>query len=136
MNRLILIIVSCLSCGLAQATFELEDPAEVVKKPIEKKDNPLFKNWRGKKQVVVAPGTYLYTPTIENSECQGWRAESSVVSPTDATMTQTMTTDTYVGTLVTVLDCSGKEGYKQLSLVETDQGRMIWVESNKVLTAD
>ena len=136
MNRLILIIALCLISGLSQATFELEDPAELVKEPIEKKANPLFKNWRGSKEVIVAPGTNLYTPTIENSQCQGWQADDSEPLPNDVTQKQHATATTYVGTLVSKVDCQGDKGSKQFSLVRTNQGRLIWVESDKVLSAD
>lgn len=136
MNRFILILALSLIWGLSQATFELEDPAELVKEPIEKKENPLFKNWRSKKEVIVAPGTDLYTPTIENSQCEGWQADDSEPSPNDAGQTQHTTAATYVGTLVTKVDCHGDNGSKQFSLFKTNADRLMWVESDKVLSAD
>ena len=138
MNRLILIIVLCLFAGLSEATFELEDPAELVNEKIEKKENPLFKNWlgNGNNEVIVAPGTRLYTPNIENRQCDGWQADESEPSPNDANSTQSTTATTYVGELVSKVDCHGEYGSKQFSVIKTADGRLMWVESDQVLSVD
>ena len=136
MNRLILIIVLCLFADLSEATFELEDPAELVKEKIVKNEKPFFKNWRGEKEVIVAPGTHLYTPNIENRQCDGWQADKSEPSPNDANSTQSTTATTYVGDLVSKVDCHGEHGSKQFSVIKTADGRLMWVESDQVLSVN
>ncbi len=136
MNRLMLIIVLILFARLSEATFELEDPAELVKEKIEKNEMPFFKNWLGEKGVIVAPGTQLYTPNIENRQCESWQADESEPSPNDANGTQSTTATTYVGKLVSKVDCHGEYGSKQFSVIKTTDGRLIWVESDKALSTD
>ena len=136
MNRFILIILMCFFTGLSEATFELEDPAEPGKRDIEETGKPLFKGRRGDNDVIVAAGTSLYAPVIENRRCEGWQADESEPSANHANGTQSTTANTYLGTLVRKVDCQGDHGSKQFSVISLDDGRLIWVESDKVLTAD
>lgn len=136
MKRFIVFLVLSLLPGLSVATFDLEDPAELVKEKIEKNEKPFFKNWRGEKQVIVAPGTHLYTPNIENRQCESWQADQSEPSPNGANGTQSTTATTYVGKLVSKVDCHGENGSKQFSVIKTNDGRLMWVESDKVLSAN
>jgi hypothetical protein len=126
MLRILLFAIICLFAVSSNATFELEDPAEPGKENIKPREGSLFKKWQGKDQVIVAPGTALYVLVIDNRRCTGWLPDES--EPYLGT--------TYMGTLLSKIDCSeGSEG-KQFTLVQTQQGRMLWVESGKVLPAN
>ena len=137
MKRIILITALCLLASQSEATFELEDPAEIVKEPISEKDkNSIFKKWRGKKEVIVAVGTKLYIPNIEDGQCNSWRLNKTEPFQDENNQTRYTTNTTYMGALVKTIECKNSGGSMKFSLVQTSQDHLMWVESDKVLRAD
>ena len=104
MKRLMLLFIIGSIGANAQATFELEDPAEPGKEIIEPREKPLFGKWGGKDEVIIAPGTRTYVPSISNKKCVGWQ---QAVSQTPASGTEQdggRTSTTYIGKIISKVD--------------------------------
>ena len=139
MKNLILITMLCLLATVSQATFEIQDPTQVdedakTSKPISflNKDSKA-----GVTKVIVPMGVELIQPTVESNKCIGLAADHSEIKA-DGT-SGSLTVETYMGVVVSTTDCkltgSDDESDLNISLIETTQGRLIWVDSSRLLKA-
>lgn len=136
MKKLKLILLFSVVATPALATFELDDPAEPGKEVIEPRETPLFGKWGGKDEVIIAPGTKIYAPKISNKQCVGWRQPGAGSSSDGADQAGDRTTTTYIGKVVSKVDCQAGDQSKSFSIVETKEGQVLWVESSQLLSAD
>jgi hypothetical protein len=142
MKRIALICTLCLLTAVSQATFEMEEPAQMVE-DFQKEQSEAFE--RGKlaadtaeAEVIVTANTNLYTPGIIEGECTEWSIDKSEPYLDENQQTQFTSKTTYIGRTIKTIDCTNPtEGESlQLLLIKTRQGRLIWVESGKVLSSD
>lgn len=124
MKQLGLIVLLCMLTGLSGATFELEDPADPDKLVIEKKNSGAA---RAENSMIIPVGTPMYEPEIIQGECRGWHLDGSGSS----------TKSTYMGVIIKTIDCHNEQDGTTMhfAIVQINQGRLIWVEKDKILSA-
>ena len=131
------IIILCLVSTLANATFELEDPADPDKQlEMEKKQKSIFKSTGKRYDVIITAGTDIYIPGIEQGACNSWQLDKSEPWTGADNQVRFSTHQTYMGFAMKAIDCNNNGDSLALSLVKTDKGRLIWVETDKLLAAD
>jgi len=124
MKQLGLFVLLCMLTGISGATFELEDPADPDKMLIEKKNSGAA---RAENSMIVPVGTPMYEPEIIQGECRGWQLDGSDSS----------TKSTYMGVIIKTIDCHNEQDGTTMhfAIVQINQGRLIWVEKDKILSA-
>jgi hypothetical protein len=137
MNRLALVTAFCLCSGLCQATFEIEDPAEPGKELINPANGKVFSLKKSaKKDLIIPPATALYLPMIEQEKCHGWRLDESETYLNKDNQTLFGSSKTYLGRSIKTIDCKDTNGTSlSLSLIQLEDKRLIWVDTNKTLSS-
>jgi hypothetical protein len=130
-----------LSGGTSEATFDIEDPSKIVEEDINKATEALEaaqESAAAEEKVIVPTGTELYTPGIAGGVCNGWSIDESESGMNDTGSTYSTTRTTYTGVTIKTITCNNEAdgGSLQLALVRVGRDRLIWVESNRILTAD
>ena len=139
MKRIALTTLLCLLTGITGADFEIEDPAEIMREMIQEKNAvEVIDNESVNSGVIVPVGSKLYAPTISNEKCNGWRFDESEPLLNDDDEIQYVTKVTYIGDVIKTIDCNNEVTGEELQfkLIRIEQSRLIWVESDRVLSAD
>ena len=133
----ILCLISIALSTPTNATFELEDPADPDQQlEMEKKQKSFFKSTGKRYDVIIAAGTDLYIPNIDGKACDGWILDKTEPWIDENDEAHYNTNKTYMGLSMKTIDCARGDDKLKLSLIKTDQGRLVWVESDKVLAVD
>lgn len=137
MKKIILISVLCLLAGVSGATFELDDPTQ----PDENANTGKTISFSGKQpkttaeHVIVPQGVDLIQPIIENNKCIGFSADQSEIAADGSSGSLTLTS--YVGPVISTTNCpvtgSGDKGDLKITLIEINDGRLVWVDSSRIL---
>ena len=139
MKLIALIALLCLLTGISAADFEIEDPAEIMREMIQEKNTAeVVANDSVNDGAIVPVGSKLYAPKLSNETCIGWRFDESEPSLNDGNENSYVTKTTYIGDVIKVIDCNNEINGAQLrlKLVKIEKSRLIWVESDSVLTAN
>lgn len=90
--------------------------------------------------VIVPSGTYFQKPHISDNECNSRDLDFIERTPDkfdpDSAILEPIAFMTYEGVLHRTIDCPGdQEGMasEEIALVELDDGRLVWIESTKLL---
>jgi len=139
MKHLALIAVLCLLAGTSEGTFETKDPALPVENAANnEKAKPAVPKGGVEVKVIVPVGTNLYVPNIVLGECDGWRFDESEPGMGEGSYAGFTSNTTYIGTIMKTIDCINEVDGSTLlfALVQVENGRLIWVELERVLYAD
>ena len=135
MIKFVLPVVLCLLSGVVGATFELKDPAQPDEdaktgKPIKylNKDTSV-----AVKNVIVPASVELIQPDIENNKCVGFSSDPSELNADGSS--GSLTSKTYIGKAISSTKCPAPGSSKTFTLVQTSDGRLIWVDSSRLLDA-
>jgi len=139
MKKLIFISSLCLLSTVSQATFETEEPSQMLKDfESEVSESGNVESAPVKAEVIVPANTDLYIPSVANGECDGWSLDKSEPYLDETQQTKFTTRSTYIGHAVKTINCTSANEEKTLALllIKTTQGRLIWIESGKELSSD
>jgi hypothetical protein len=138
MKKIALIALLCLLTGISAADFEIEDPAEIMREMIQEKNTvEVVANDSVSDGVIVPVGSKLYAPKLSNETCVGWRYDESEPALNDDSEIGYVTKTTYIGDVIKSIDCNTEINDEELrlKLIRIKTSRLIWVESDSVLTA-
>ena len=139
MKQLILITGLCLLAGISGATFEIEDPSQPEKNA--KSGTPMeamASEGLAEEKVIVPVGTELFVPDIMQGHCTNWRFDESEPAVSGNDEMQFTTRTTYIGVTIKTINCQNESEAeaRRFALVQIERGRLIWVELNRILSAN
>ena len=138
MKHIALITLIFLLTGISAADFETEDPAEIMKEMIQEKNTVEVVGYDSVSDGVIVPvGSKLYAPKLSNETCIGWRYDESEPPLNDDNELSYVTKTTYIGDVIKSINCNNEidAAKLRLKLVRIEKSRLVWVESDSVLTA-
>ena len=137
MKHFALIFLLCLLSSLCEGTFEIEDPIKLLEEDeaaLENKTSGNMSKASGKK-IIVPPGVNLIVPNIENNRCVGFSQDASETKADGTSVS--FTVKTYLGVVLKTTECpvagSTVNTPLKVALIEIDDGRLIWLDSSKIL---
>ena len=137
MKHFALIILLCLLSGLSEGTFEIEDPIKLLEEDEKARENktPGKVPVASVKKIIVPPNVNLITPDIENNKCVGFSKDASETKADGTSVSYTV--KTYLGVIRDTTECpvadTGATTPLKVALIEIDDGRLIWLDSSKIL---
>ena len=137
MKHFALIVLLCLIPGLSEGTFEIEDPIKMLEEDEKARENktPGKVSKASVKKIIVPPNVNLIVPNIENNKCVSFSDDASETRADGTSVSYTV--KTYLGVIHNTTECpvtdTGANTLLKVALIEIDDGRLIWLDSSKIL---